>query len=114
MPYLRFTGFAGDSLRLLAPRMTQEFAQLVNIEREKVKIELIASEAITQVPLSLQIMMFPRKQETHDAIAAALHHILREAGYDQVHIFFVLLTPSLYYKNGEPLTAYELHNSADG
>ncbi|MDF2960245.1 MAG: hypothetical protein K0S39_1980 [Paenibacillus sp.] len=104
MPYLRFKGFTGDYLRAIAPRIVEEFAQLVDIAKEKVKIELLLTETITQVPRSVEILMFPRKQEVHDAVAATFNRILSESGYDQVHIFYVLLSPSLYYKNGEPLT----------
>ena len=47
--------------------------------------------------------MFPRSQEKHDAIAATMHDLLNHFGCCDVHIFFVLLTPSLYYKEGRPL-----------
>jgi hypothetical protein len=113
MPYLRFKGFSGDFLRTLAPRLTEEFAQLVDIPKERVKIELLQSEAITQVPLSVEILMFPRKQEVHNAIAAMINSMLCEYGY-QVHIYYVLLNPSLYYKNGEPLTTYHIKDPAGG
>jgi hypothetical protein len=107
MPYLRFKGFTSDYLKTIAPRLVEEFADHVNITREMVKIELLLTEAITPVPLSLEILMFPRTQEVHDATAAMLNRILSESGYDKVHIFFILLSPQLYYKNGEPLARKE-------
>jgi hypothetical protein len=103
MPYLRFKGFPSEYLHTISPRLVEEFAQLVGITKSIVKIELLLAEAITQVPLSLEVLMFPRKQEVHDAVAAKFNQILNESGYEHVHIFFILLNPQLYYKNGEPL-----------
>ncbi|MFE5323632.1 DUF1904 family protein [Paenibacillus sp. NPDC056579] len=103
MPYLRFKGFPTDVLRTIAPRVVEEFAHIVNISNEKVKMESLVTEAITQVPLSVEILMFPRKQEVHDAAASMLNRLLQEQGYDNIHIFFVILDPKVYYKNGEPL-----------
>jgi len=105
MPYLRFKGFPTDMLRAIAPRVIEEFAQIVHIANEKVKIESLVTEAITQVPLSVEIFMFPRKQEVHDAAAAMLNRLLLEYGFDNIHIFFVILNPQVYYKNGEPLSS---------
>lgn len=105
MPYLRFKGFPTDMLRAIAPRVIEEFAQIVHIANEKVKIESLVTEAITQVPLSVEIFMFPRKQEVHDAAAAMLNRLLLEHGFDNIHIFFVILNPQVYYKNGEPLSS---------
>ncbi|SFL73329.1 protein of unknown function [Paenibacillus sp. 1_12] len=103
MPYLRFKGFSNEYLHSVAPRLVEEFAQLVHIDKSMVKIETLLTEAITQVPLSLEILLFPRKQEVHDAVAARFNQILRESGYEHVHIFFILLSPYVYYKNGEPI-----------
>lgn len=105
MPYLRFKGFPTDFLRSVAPRVVEEFAQIVHIPNEKVKIESLVTEAITQVPLSVEILMFPRKQDVHDAAASMLNRLLLEHGYENVHIFFVILNPLVYYKNGEPLAS---------
>lgn len=105
MPYLRFKGFPSEFLRTIAPQVVEDFAQIVSIAKEKVKIESLLSEAITQVPLSVEILMFPRKQEVHDAVAAKLNRLLQDFGYEHVHLFFVILNPLLYYKNGEPLVS---------
>jgi hypothetical protein len=113
MPYLRFKGITDDVIRMLAPRLMEEFAELIGVAKEKVKIELLLTETITQVPPSVEILMFPRKQEVHDAAAAVIHRILCDFGCDQAHIFYVLLNPLLYYKNGEPLASYHIENPAD-
>jgi Domain of unknown function (DUF1904) len=39
----------------------------------------------------------------HDQLVAKLHQLLEEKGFSNTHIFFILLSPSLYYKNGQPL-----------
>ncbi|GAB7389070.1 hypothetical protein BSNK01_29080 [Bacillaceae bacterium] len=103
MPYLRFKGFAKDLLRRIAPLVIAEFSHLAKVPPEIVKIECLNIDVIANSPLSLEILMFPREPETHDRIAASLDRILREQGYPNVHIFFVLLRPEFYYKQGLPL-----------
>ncbi|NHN31919.1 DUF1904 family protein [Paenibacillus agricola] len=110
MPYLRFKGFPKPYLQTIAPRIATEFSQLVGVTQEMVKIELLLTETITAVPHSLEILMFPRQQEVHDAVAATINQILRESGYHLVHIFFIILDPHVYYKHGEPLA---LHPAKD-
>lgn len=103
MPYLRFKGFPEGFLRGQAPVLVDEFSRTAAVPREIVKVELLSVTRITSTPLSLEIFMFPRDQGKHDAIAKNLHALLSHFGYRDVHIFFVLLTPSLYYKEGLPL-----------
>lgn len=103
MPYLRFKGFDEDFLQQQAPLLVEEFSRTAVVPREIVKIELLSITQITSTPRSLEIYMFPRTQEKHDAIVEILHAILSRFGYRDVHIFFVLLAPSLYYKEGRPL-----------
>ncbi len=103
MPYLRFKGFDEESLRELGPLIVEEFSRVAVVPREVVKVELLGIVRITSTPRSLEILMFPREQKKHDAIAATLDAILRRHGHGDVHIFFVLLSPSLYYKEGVPL-----------
>lgn len=103
MPYLRFKGFDEEGLRRALPVLVNEFARVAAVPREIVKVELFNITQITATPRSLEVYMFPRAQEKHDAIAATLHDLLSHFGCRDVHIFFVLLTPSLYYKEGRPL-----------
>jgi hypothetical protein len=103
MPYLRFKGFDKEFLQQQQTRLVEEFSCVADVPREIVKVELLNIAQISSTPRSLEIYMFPRTQEKHDAIAATLHTILSRYGYLNVHIFFVLLTPSLYYKEGLPL-----------
>lgn len=103
MPYLRFKGFDEEGLRRALPVLVEEFARVAAVPREIVKVELLNIAQITPTPRSLEIYMFPRTQERHDAIAATLHDLLSHFGCRDVHIFFVLLAPSLYYKEGRPL-----------
>ena len=103
MPYLRFKGFDEEFLRQQVPRLVEEFSRTAAVPQEIVKVELLSITQITPTPRSLEIYMFPRTQEKHDAIVATLYAILGRFGYRHVHIFFVLLVPSLYYKEGRPL-----------
>ncbi|MEI7025485.1 DUF1904 family protein [Paenibacillus sp. y28] len=103
MPFLRFSGFQNRFLQNIAPQLIEEFSRLVHIPQEKVKIELAAIEAITNSPRSVEILMFPRAQEIHDAIASKMNALLQQFGYENVHIYFVMLAPTLYYMEGRPL-----------
>lgn len=103
MPYLRFTGFPKQELHQVTPALIDTFSSIVNIPKKKVKIERIQSEGIANCPLTVEILMFQRDQSTHDAIARDLNHLLEECGYANIHIFFVILSPSLYYKQGKAL-----------
>ncbi|QHT61473.1 DUF1904 family protein [Paenibacillus lycopersici] len=103
MPFLRFKGFTASFLKQITPSVVEEFAHIVKIPQEIVKIELLDIRIITNTPRSLEIHMFQRAQEIHDAVAFNMYRILQEFGYDNVHIFFVILSPALYYKEGKPL-----------
>ncbi len=103
MPYLRFKGFDEEFLQQLLPVIVEEFSRVAAVPREIVKVELLTITQITDTPRSLEIFMFPRPQERHDQIAACLYDLLSRFDHKNVHIFFVLLTPSLYYKQGLPL-----------
>ena len=103
MPYLRFKGFEEAFLRQQLSQFVEEFSRVAAVPQEIVKVELLRITQITSTPRSLEIYMFPRTQEKHDAIAKNMYGVLSRFGYRDVHIFFVLLTPSLYYKEGQPL-----------
>lgn len=103
MPFLRFKGFDSQFLREISPELVEDFSQLAQVSKEKVKVESIQVEVIANSPLSVEIYMFPREQSKHDAIAKRIHDLLSKHGYTQVHIFFVLLSPSLYYREGQPV-----------
>lgn len=103
MPYLRFKGFEEAFLREQLPALVEGFSRTAAVPQEIVKVELLSITKITATPRSLEIYMFPRTKEKHDAIAANIYGMLASFGYRDVHIFFVLLTPSLYYKKGVPL-----------
>jgi len=103
MPYIRFKGFEKDFLTTISSLIIDEFSIIANVPKEIVKIELIHVEPIANSPLSVEILMFQRKSKTHDEIAEMIYKILSEYGFNQTHIFFVMLSPSLYYKEGLPL-----------
>lgn len=103
MPFLRFAGVEKVHLQDMACTIMKEVSRIVNVSEEKVKIELLQVEQITNTPPSLEISMFPRETYIHDSLAARLYTLLKEYGYANIHIFFVLLTPSLYYKEGQSL-----------
>ncbi len=103
MPYLRFKGFDEGFLREKVSLFVDEFARAAEVPREKVKIELLSVIQITATPRSLEILMFPREQRKHDFIAETMDSLLNQFGVQDVHIFFISLTPRLYYKEGQPL-----------
>ncbi|AIC95954.1 hypothetical protein BleG1_3407 [Shouchella lehensis G1] len=103
LPYLRFTGFSSERLQALAPVVIDVFSEIVHISKEKVKIERSTLEPILNVPLTIEIRMFSRAQSVHDQIASNLAALLREEGFETVHIYFLILSPELYYKDGVPI-----------
>jgi hypothetical protein len=112
MPFLRFKGFEKNFLKQISPLLIEQFSDIANIPREIVKIELLDVEQITDTPLSVEIFMFQREQKKHDALASKMYSILSEYGYKNVHIFFIILTPSLYYKEGRPLKEIPIRDTA--
>ncbi|WP_164985087.1 DUF1904 family protein [Ammoniphilus sp. CFH 90114] len=106
MPYLRFNGFTTEELTSLIPKITQVFAITADIEEGKVKVELCQRDSLTHNPRYLEILMFQRSQDKHDRIVADLHELLESGGFKDTHIFYMILDPKLYYKNGKPLTGY--------
>ena len=102
MPFLRFKGFEKCIIEEISPFITEEFSNIVNIPKDIVKIELLHVDQVTNSPLSVEIFMFQRQQKEHDAIALMIHEKLYEYGYNP-HVFFVILNPSLYYKEGKPI-----------
>jgi Domain of unknown function (DUF1904) len=85
------------------PVLIEVFSRVAAVPREIVKVELLNIKQISATPRSLEIYMFPRTQEKHDAIAENLYDLFSYYGCRDVHVFFVPLTPSLYYKEGRPL-----------
>ncbi|WP_134698782.1 DUF1904 family protein [Ammoniphilus sp. YIM 78166] len=106
MPFLRFNGFTEEDLTPLIPRITRDFAITAEVDEDRVKVELHLTKRLTDSPRSLEILMFQRGQDKHDRIAAVLHEILESGGYEDTHIFYVILSPQLYYKNGKSLCGY--------
>lgn len=103
LPFVRFTGFEKQIVETAAPAIVECISDIANIPQEIIKIELLHVEKITNSPRSVEIYMFPREEDKHHAIAEQLNSILDSYGYLHTHIFFVLLNPSLYYKEGQPL-----------
>jgi hypothetical protein len=103
MAYLRFKGFEEEFLRQQRPLLISEFSRVSKVPQEMVQIELLSVRHITDSPRSLEISMFQRDQGRHDAIAENLYDLLSHFGYRDVHIFFVVLMPSLYYQEGMPI-----------
>ena len=114
MPYVRFNGFDEGVFRQILPSIIDAVSEISDAPREKVKVELLGIKRLTETPLSIEILMFPRAQKTHDAIAAHLYNLVKLHGYTDVHIFFVMLAPSLYYRNGVPLNNISWLTGASG
>ncbi|ANX13931.1 hypothetical protein ABE41_018115 [Fictibacillus arsenicus] len=100
MPFIRFTGFNRETLEIFAPSLIEKIATIANIQKDTIKLELHKTEPLTQSPPSIEILIFPRDQQTFDSLSSLIYEILSKYGYTNVHIFFQLLSPLLYYKNG--------------
>ncbi|MDR6725347.1 MULTISPECIES: DUF1904 family protein [Paenibacillus] len=109
MPFIRFRGFTGHQLEEVVPKITEQMSLTSNIPQERIKAERYDVQALTPSPASIEIVMFQRDQEIHNRMASSIYVILVEAGLPDVHIFFSILEPTLYYKQGKPLTDYPLN-----
>ncbi|MBD8499596.1 DUF1904 family protein [Paenibacillus arenosi] len=105
MPFLRFKGFEREVIEQVSPSIIEQFANIVDIPKDIIKIELLHVDQIANSPLSVEIYMFQREQEIHDAVASMIYAKLSDYGCQHPHIFYVILSPSLYYKEGKPLHA---------
>lgn len=103
MPFIKFRGFEKKDVLVFAPKIIKEFSGITEVTKDMVKIEISEVEIITSSPYTVEISMFKRDQEKHNAIATAIYKILSEYGYEDSHIFYTILSPSLYYKEGNPL-----------
>ncbi|MBU8905371.1 DUF1904 family protein [Desertibacillus haloalkaliphilus] len=112
MPFVRFKGFDKDVVKSFAPMLAQRFAVIAHVPVEKVKIELLHIESITETPSSVEIMMFPREQGVYDALAEMIDKFVSDYGYQDTHIFFIQLSPHLYYKEGAPLQGGPLQDAS--
>ncbi|MBJ6725044.1 DUF1904 family protein [Geomesophilobacter sediminis] len=107
MAFLRFTGFQREFLEEQSELFAEEFSRVAHLPRERVSVELLGLKPITDTPRSLEILMFPREKKVYDEIAEMLNALLCHFGFPDVHLFFVLLQPSLYYQEGRPFAAAE-------
>jgi hypothetical protein len=103
MPYVRFNGFDACLVRRILPTVIETVSAISAAPKDKVKVELYDVKRLTETPRSIEILMFPRPQHVHDAIASRLHALVASQGHTDAHIFFILLSPSLYYRDGVPL-----------
>ena len=70
----------------MLPELQDEFSLLAAVPPEIDKIELLSDSQIAGTPPSLEILMFPRDQDMHNSIVAALHAALSRHGYQDAHI----------------------------
>lgn len=108
MPFIRFRGFTGNQLEEVVPHIIEKMVLILNIPHERMKAERYDVQALVPSPASVEILMFQRDQEIHNRIAFCVHMILSDADMPDAHIFFNILSPSLYYKQGKPLLDYPL------
>ena len=108
MAHLRFKGFDEKFLQQQQSLFVSEFSRVSQVPQETVRIELLSITSINDTPRSVEIYMFQRDQTRHDAIARNLYDLLRHFGYPEAHIFFVVLLPSLYYREGMPVQSATL------
>lgn len=106
MPFIRFKGFNKEDVERLSESIIEQSSEIIEVPKQLIKLELLNIEAITPNPCTVEIYMFQREPDKHHALANSLYQIVSQAGYQDAHIFFVMLTEAYYYKEGQALTDY--------
>lgn len=105
MPQIIIRGMAENDIRLISNQLVTELTECIGCPREYFTIELIPTVSIGEgegakcYPL-VQVNWFDRGQVIQDQAAAIIDSNIRNAGYSQVEIYFLVLTESKYYENG--------------
>jgi hypothetical protein len=86
--------------------LVDELQQIVGCPREYFTVEVgntifISDEGEHPPCLFVQVNWFERGQEVQDRVARAIDKHIRQQGYEQVEIYFMVLQENKYYENGE-------------
>lgn len=105
MPQIIIRGMAQEDVKSISKRLVTELAECIGCPREYFTIELlqtvcIAEGEVSKGTLFVQVNWFDRGQVVQDQAAAILDRNIRNAGYSEIEIYFLVLNENKYYENG--------------
>lgn len=106
MPQIIIKGMKKEDVKVVSKDLVDELQNIVECPRDYFTLEVPETiyisdgDEIAGNPL-IQVKWFDRGQEVQDRVAAAITSHIRQVGYQQVEIFFILLEKNRYYENGE-------------
>ncbi|GAA5213228.1 DUF1904 domain-containing protein [Corallincola platygyrae] len=107
MPHLRFRGVEQSRLKEISKGLVDELSELLESGRDHFTLECIESAFVfdganVKPEPMIEVLWFPRPQDTQDKFANIVTQALKQAGETQeIAVFFVTLTPSAYYDEGQ-------------
>lgn len=105
MPQLIFKGIAKEAVKGISEKLVNELQEIIACPRDYFTLEVpetayvLDGQEVSGNPL-IQVNWFDRGQSVQDRTAAAIDKHVRQAGYNQIEIFFVRLAEPSYYENG--------------
>jgi len=108
MPNIIIKGMNITDVKKISKQMVDDLAMITACPREYFSIEVVESNFVSDGDIILkdpfiQVNWFDRGQQVQDQTAAAITQHIKNAGYKEVEIFFIILERNNYYENGKHL-----------
>jgi len=108
MPNIIIKGMSIADVQKISKQMIDELEIIIDCPREYFTLEVVESTFIVDGEKAhkdpfVQINWFDRGPEVQDKTAATITQHIRNAGYGNVEMFFIVLEPNKYYENGKHL-----------
>lgn len=103
MPQIIIRNVQQHELASVAQDLVEELAQLTGSPADYFSVELLHTTVISKSEIypMVQINWFKRTQAIQDKVAKVIDKYLRELGYSQIDVYFVILQEHAYYDNGD-------------
>ncbi|MBC9784247.1 DUF1904 domain-containing protein [Heliobacterium chlorum] len=106
MPQIMIRGMELNDIKRISKPLVDELSEVIGCPRDYFTIEqihstFIADGEITKAYPFIQVNWFDRGQEIQDKAAKVIDSYVRDAGYEQVEVYFIVLNEEKYYENGE-------------
>ena len=104
MPTLRFQGVKKETLHSLSNDLFDALTDIYSVPDDYINIQFIESEWLTRTGTQagypmVEVLAFKRADAIEQQVATAVSKLLNQAGYPEVELYFIHLTPKHYYCN---------------
>ncbi len=105
MPQIIIRGMSQEDVKSISKQLVTELTECIGCPREYFTIELLQTICISEGEVSkstlfVQVNWFDRGQAVRDQAAAILDRNIRNVGYSEIEIYFLVLDENKYYENG--------------